>query len=220
MAVTSFADLRSDMVAQQIERRGVSDARLLEALRSVPRHRFVPEELQSMAYDDCPLAIGSGQTISQPYIVALMTQLLHLQGEENVLEIGTGSGYQAAVLSRLAQTVHTVERFEALASRARQILNVLHCENVSVHTQDGSLGWPQAAPYQAILVTAAAPGPPPPLLAQLNDGGRLVLPVGGRAGQTLQVWQRCGDTYENEDIIDVQFVPLRGAHGWSEGHWN
>jgi protein-L-isoaspartate(D-aspartate) O-methyltransferase len=220
MAVDSFAALRDKMVTEQIERRGVSDPRLLEALRTVMRHMFVPDDLQSMAYDDCPLAIGSGQTISQPYIVALMTHLLHLQGTENVLEIGTGSGYQAAVLSRLARTVHTVERFAPLASRARQTLHALHYDNVVVHTHDGSLGWPEAAPYQGILVTAAAPSPPPPLLAQLAEGGRLVLPVGGRAGQTLQVWQRHGDDYEDVDIIYVQFVPLRGAHGWSQTHWN
>ena len=214
-----FAGLRAEMVAQQIERRGVTDPRLLDAMRTVPRHMFVPEDLQSMAYDDCPLAIGNGQTISQPYIVALMTQLLRLQGEENVLEIGTGSGYQAAILSRLAKSVHTVERFASLASRARRVLSSLQYENVFVHTQDGSLGMPEAAPYQSILVTAAAPSPPPPLLEQLAENGRLVLPVGGRGGQILQVWQRRGDTYEDEDILYVQFVPLRGLHGWNEVNW-
>ena len=214
-----FAGLRAEMVAQQIERRGVTDPRLLDAMRTVPRHMFVPEDLQSMAYDDCPLAIGNGQTISQPYIVALMTQLLRLQGEENVLEIGTGSGYQAAILSRLAKSIHTVERFASLASRARRVLSSLHYENVFVHTQDGSLGMPEAAPYQSILVTAAAPSPPPPLLEQLAENGRLVLPVGGRGGQILQVWQRRGDTYEDEDILYVQFVPLRGLHGWNEVNW-
>ena len=220
MAVDPYAALRAQMVAQQIERRGVTDPRLLEAMRTIPRHEFVPDDQRPMAYDDCPLAIGSGQTISQPYIVALMTQLLHLQGEENVLEIGTGSGYQAAVLSRLAKTVHSVERFTPLASRARRVLAALHCDNVFVHTQDGSFGWLEAAPYHNILVTAAAPSPPPPLLEQLAENGRLVLPVGGRGGQILQVWQRHGDTYDNEDIIYVQFVPLRGAHGWNEVHWN
>jgi protein-L-isoaspartate(D-aspartate) O-methyltransferase len=220
MAVDRFAAQRAEMVKLQIEQRGVTDPRLLEAMRTVPRHEFIPDDQRDMAYDDCPLAIGSGQTISQPYIVALMTQLLHLRGEETVLEIGTGSGYQAAVLSRLAHYVHTVERFAPLASRAQRVLNTLYFKNVSVHTGDGSLGWPDAAPYQAILVTAAAPAPPPPLLDQLADGGRLVLPVGGRGGQTLQVWQRDKDTYDHEDIIYVAFVPLRGAHGWNEIHWD
>jgi protein-L-isoaspartate(D-aspartate) O-methyltransferase len=220
MAVGPFAVQRAEMVASQIEHRGVTDPRLLEAMRTVPRHEFVPDELRSMAYEDCPLAIGNGQTISQPYIVALMTQLLHLEGEENVLEIGTGSGYQAAVLSCLARTVHTVERFAPLASRAQRVLSALRCNNVFVHTGDGSLGWPETAPYQGILVTAAAPIPPPPLFVQLADGGRLVLPVGGRGGQILQVWQRQGETYDHEDIIYVAFVPLRGAHGWTEVHWD
>ena len=220
MAVDPFAAQRAEMVTRQIEQRGVTDPRLLEAMRSVPRHVFVPEDQRFMAYDDCPLAIGSGQTISQPYIVALMTNLLHLQGEENVLEIGTGSGYQAAVLSHLARFVHTVERFAALAVGARRLLKALHCKNVSVRTGDGTLGWPAAAPYQSILVTAAAPAPPPPLLAQLADGGRLVLPVGGRGGQILQVWQRQGDAYSHEDVSYVSFVPLRGAHGWNEVNWD
>lgn len=220
MGIDPFVNLRAEMVAQQIERRGITELRLLEVMRTVPRHLFVPEDLISMAYDDCPLSIGSGQTISQPYIVALMTQLLHLQGDEIVLEIGTGSGYQAAVLSRLAHSVHTIERFSTLASRARQVLDTLLFENVVVHTQDGSLGWPEAAPYQGILVTAAAPAPPPPLLEQLADGGRLVLPVGGRGGQVLQVWQRCGDNFDHEDNIYVAFVPLRGAHGWNEVYWD
>jgi protein-L-isoaspartate(D-aspartate) O-methyltransferase len=220
MAIDTFGFERAQMVAHQIERRGVTDPRLLEALRTVPRHKFVPDDLQTMAYADYPLAIGSGQTISQPYIVALMTELLHLKGDENVLEIGTGSGYQAAVLSRLARSVHSVERFESLAARARQVLNALNCDNVSVHTADGSLGWPANAPYQGILVTAAAPGAPPPLLAQLADGGRLVLPVGGRGGQSLQVWQRQGETFDSEDVLYVAFVPLRGAHGWNEASWD
>ncbi len=220
MAVDPFAAQRDEMVTQQIEQRGVTDPRLLDAMRAVPRHEFVPTDQRSMAYTDGPLAIGSGQTISQPYIVALMTQLLQLQGSENVLEIGTGSGYQAAVLSRLALFVHSVERYVPLATGARRVLRALRCKNVSVHTGDGSLGWPAAAPYQNILVTAAAPAPPPPLLEQLADGGRLVLPVGGRGGQVLQVWQRHGDAYDHEDISYVAFVPLRGAHGWNEVHWN
>ena len=207
------------MVAHQIEQRGLRDPRLLAALRSVPRHLFVPENQRGMAYDDYPLAIGSGQTISQPYIVALMTDLLQLRGQENVLEIGTGSGYQAAILACLAGCVVTIERYEFLALRARQVLAELGYLNIQVHTGDGALGWPAAAPFQGILVTAAAPSPPAPLLEQLADGGRLVIPVGGRSGQTLQVWQRQGTEFEHEDILPVAFVPLRGKHGWDLQAW-
>jgi len=211
-----FTHRRAEMVARQIEERGLCDARLLEVLRTVPRHCFVPEKLRSMAYDDNPLPIGNGQTISQPYIVALMTNLLHLTGTETVLEIGTGSGYQAAVLARLAAKVHTIERHSDLAERAAAVLAGLGLQNVTVHCEDGSLGWPDAAPYEGILVTAAAPAPPAPLLSQLAEHGRLVIPIGGRAGLVLQVWQRIGPAFEMEDIISVAFVPLRGSFGWSD----
>lgn len=214
-----YTALRTAMVAEQIERRGLHEARLLTAMRTVPRHRFVPPNMRAMAYEDGPLPIGNGQTISQPYIVALMTDLLQLNGTENVLEVGTGSGYQAAVLSHMARTVHTIERFSDLADRARQVLADLGYSNVHVHTGDGSLGWPEAAPYHGILVTAAAPVAPPPLLNQLAEGGRLVIPVGERDGQILQVWQRVGEHYESEDLILVTFVPLRGKHGWDEDRW-
>jgi protein-L-isoaspartate(D-aspartate) O-methyltransferase len=175
--------------------------------------------VQEHAYDDSPLPIGSGQTISQPYIVALMTSLVALQGDEIVLEIGTGSGYQAAVLACLAKTVHTIERHAALAGWAGSTLEDLAYKNVFVHLGDGSLGWPDAAPYQAIIVTAAAPRPPQPLLDQLDEGGRLVIPVGERRLQDLQVWQREGEHFTWETIIPVAFVPMRGEHGWKEDQW-
>ena len=157
-----YEAVRKLMVSEQIERRGIKNPRLLDVLRKVPRHRFVSAELEKKAYDDGPLPIGAGQTISQPFIVALMTSLLGLQGDENVLEIGTGSGYQAAILANLAKTVHTVERHAGLAEQARRVLAELGLANVFVHLADGSLGWPESAPYQAIIVTAAAPRPPQP----------------------------------------------------------
>ena len=214
-----FDEKRLEMVSAQIERRGLNEPRLLQALRSVPRHRFVPLDVQEHAYDDGPLPIGSGQTISQPYIVALMTSLAALKGDENVLEIGSGSGYQAAVLSCLAKSVHTIERHAALAGWSGSILEELGYKNVSVHLGDGSSGWPEAAPYQAILVTAAAPRPPQPLLDQLAEGGRLVIPIGERRLQDLQVWQREGGQFTWETIIPVAFVPLRGELGWKEDQW-
>jgi protein-L-isoaspartate(D-aspartate) O-methyltransferase len=211
---------REAMVREQIERRGIRDKRVLEALRSVPRHLFVPAEERRYAYHDGPLPIGEGQTISQPYIVAVMTELLELQGDENVLEIGTGSGYQAAVLGRLARTVHTVERYARLAQRAEETLRTLGVNNVFVHVGDGSLGWPANAPYHAIVVTAAAPVVPPALLDQLLPGGRLVIPIGGPEGQMLERWVRKADHLEREVLFAVAFVPLRGAAGWSEGEWS
>jgi protein-L-isoaspartate(D-aspartate) O-methyltransferase len=215
----NFEEKRLVMVASQIEHRGLTEPRLLRAFRSVPRHRFVPLNLQDQAYTDGPLPIGSGQTISQPYIVALMTSLAALTGEENVLEIGTGSGYQAAVLACLAKTVHTIERHAALVDWSSQTLEALGYQNVFVHQGDGSLGWPDAAPYQAILVTAASPAPPQPLLDQLAEGGRMVIPIGAPGVQELQVWQRSGAQFTMESIIPVAFVPLRGELGWKEDQW-
>ena len=215
-----FEKERRLMVSSQIERRGIHDARLLNAMRIVPRHLFVPKEKQSLAYEDFPLSIGHGQTISQPFIVALMTELLELSGTENVLEIGTGSGYQAALLSQLAATVHTIERHVELAQHAREVLQSMEVENVSVHQGDGSEGWPQAAPYDAIIVTAAAPRTPPPLLDQLAEGGRLVIPVGDRFMQDLQVWKRHGAEFSTRNNIPVAFVPLRGKYGWDEKEWH
>lgn len=215
----AFEAMRRQMVEEQLEERDIYDRRVLDAMLAVPRHAFVPPEHRYLAYADGPLPIGEGQTISQPYIVALMTQLLHLKGGEKVLEIGTGSGYQAAVLAYLAQEVHTVERYEELAGRATRILSDLGITNVYIHIGDGSLGWPPNAPYQAILVTAAAPHPPPPLLDQLADGGRMVIPVGGLSGQYLECWERQGGDYTHEAITPVAFVPLRGQYGWEDEQW-
>jgi protein-L-isoaspartate(D-aspartate) O-methyltransferase len=215
-----YTHQRIRMVENQIASRHIREPRLLETLRKVPRHRFVPPEYWHSAYSDGPLPVGQGQTISQPYIVALMTELLGLQGEENVLEVGTGSGYQAAVLAHLACTVHTIERHASLAERAEAVLRELGLGNVVVHVGDGSLGLPKYAPYQAILVTAAAPGVPQPLFDQLADGGRLVLPVGDRGWQMLERWTRFGEDFSKENITPVAFVPLRGEHGWKEDRWD
>ena len=213
---SSYTSQRQRMVSEQIIARGVHDPRVLDAMRQVPRHRFVPAEYADMAYSDGPLPIGQGQTISQPYIVALMSEMLELQGGETVLEVGTGSGYQAAVLAHLAKTVHTVERHAALSEQAGRILQELGLNNVAVHLGDGSLGLPEYAPFQGIMVTAAAPAVPQPLLDQLADGGRLVVPVGSHGGQMLERWRRLGNTFDQEYTLAVAFVPLRGAHGWKE----
>lgn len=217
---TSYGKDRQNMVEKQLATRDIRDQRVLEAMRIVPRHRFVPSEYRHMAYTDGPLPIGSGQTISQPYIVALMTQLLRLEGDEIVLEVGTGSGYQAAVLAYLAREVHSVERHAELAEHATQVLKALELTNVHVHVNDGSLGLPEFAPYQAVLVTAAAPNVPQTLLDQLDEGGCLVLPVGGRLGQYLERWERRGSKFTSEALVPVAFVPLRGRHGWQEGEWD
>lgn len=214
-----YANLRNYMVNEQIISRGVHDEPLLRAMRSVPRHLFVPEEYANIAYSDGPLPIGHGQTISQPYIVALMTELLELKGQENVLEVGTGSGYQAALLGHLTGQVHTIERHEALAENAERILMRLGYRNVMVHVGDGSLGLQKYAPFQAIMVTAAAPNVPQPLFDQLDEGGRLVLPEGGAGGQILDRWRKQEGKYTQEHIAPVAFVPLRGQHGWKEDNW-
>ncbi len=214
-----YANLRTRMVKEQIISRGIHDERLLDALNNLPRHWFVPEEYANAAYADNPLPIGRGQTISQPYIVALMTELLLLQGDENVLEVGTGSGFQAALLAYLAHHVHTIERHETLAEKAKQILLRLGLTNVSVHVGDGSLGLPEYAPYQAIMITAAAPRVPQPLSDQLDEGGRLVLPEGGAGGQMLDRWRKQDGVLVQEHIAPVAFVPLRGQHGWKENNW-
>jgi protein-L-isoaspartate(D-aspartate) O-methyltransferase len=215
----NYADLRRHMVSDQIVSRGVHDERLLDALNRVPRHWFVPEEYAHIAYTDGPLPIGNGQTISQPYIVALMTELLELKGDENVLEVGTGSGYQAALLGMLVKQVHTIERHEALAEKAERVLFTLGLNNVVIHVGDGTLGLPKYAPFQAIIITAAAPHVPQPLIDQLADGGRLVLPEGGAGGQMLDRWRKHGVDIKQEHITPVAFVPLRGQYGWKENTW-
>jgi protein-L-isoaspartate(D-aspartate) O-methyltransferase len=203
------------MVDEQVVGRGITDPRVQEAMRRVPRHLFVEEALRDRAYGDRPLPIGDGQTISQPFMVARMTALLGLAGAEKVLEIGTGSGYQAAVLAELAARVCTVERVPRLAERARQTLEALGYLNVWVRTANGTLGWPDESPFDRIIVTAGAPQVPPPLLLQLREGGRLVIPVGDEGSQVLQVVdKRDGRTRVTEDSGCV-FVKLIGKYAWS-----
>lgn len=202
------------MVEEQLAARGVSDPRVLASMRRVPRHLFVDEALRDRAYGDHPLPIGEGQTISQPFMVGRMTELLKLAGREKVLEIGTGCGYQAAVLAELASRVCTVERIPRLAARARQILEALGYANVWVRTANGTFGWPDEAPFDRILVAAGAPSVPPPLLEQLAEGGRMVMPVGGADCQRLQIIERTGgDTRITEDSGCV-FVKLIGKYAW------
>jgi protein-L-isoaspartate(D-aspartate) O-methyltransferase len=214
-----FTGQREYMVRDQIERRGIHDPLVLAAMRSVPRHLFVPPDQRHWAYSDGALRIEMGQTISQPYIVALMTELMELQGGESVLEVGTGSGYQAAILAQIAKQVHSIERHAPLAESARQTLASVGVTNVEVHVGDGTLGLPSHAPFEAIMVTAAAPKASQPLLDQLDEGGRLVIPVGGKYSQTLQVWRREGTKYKNKAITAVAFVPLLGEEGWDEKDW-
>ena len=215
-----FDQKRFEMVARQIEGRGLTEARLVKAMQTVPRHAFVPEDLWDEAYEDRPLPIGNGQTISQPYIVALMTHLLHLKGSEKVLEIGTGSGYQAAILSILVRQVLTVEYDPYLAAHAIKTLQEQGYLNVTIRTGDGSGGWPEFGPYEGILVTAASPQVPQPLLQQLSPDGQLVIPVGGRAGQRLQVWWPTETGFDYDEVAPVAFVPLRGTWGWNENEWS
>jgi protein-L-isoaspartate(D-aspartate) O-methyltransferase len=209
-----FEAARRDMVARQIRDRGISSPRVLDALACVPRHLFIPPGRAPEAYADEPLPIGEGQTISQPFMVAAMAEALSLEGHERVLEIGAGSGYQAAVLSLLAREVTAVEVLPGLASSARERLMRLGYTNVRVEEGDGSLGWPPAAPYDAILVTAGAPSVPPPLLAQLVESGRLVIPVGGSEQQDLLRIVKAGGETSHERLYACRFVPLVGRHGW------
>jgi protein-L-isoaspartate(D-aspartate) O-methyltransferase len=207
---------RQYMVDRQIRARGVTDARVLAAMADVPREAFVSPELAELAYDDRPLPIESGQTISQPYIVALMTEALRLRGDETVLEIGTGSGYAAAVLSRVVKQVYTIERHAELAEIARDRLAALGYRNVDVRCGDGTLGWPERAPFDAIVVTAAGPSLPAALLAQLARGGRLVMPVGSsRVQELVRVTRDARGDLHRDNLGAVQFVPLIGEHGWS-----
>ena len=212
-----FLGQREHMVRYQIEGRGIETPNVLAAMRAVPRHLFVPAEQQEFAYSDGAMRIGHGQTISQPYIVALMTDLLQLKGDEKVLEVGTGSGYQAAVLAHIAKEVHSIERHAALSEAACVVFEELNIVNAYLHVGDGTLGLPDHAPFQGIMVTAAAPGVPKSLLDQLEQGGRLVLPVGRRFSQVLEVWQRVGAKYEKKTLTAVAFVPLIGEEGWPEG---
>jgi len=207
---------RQRMVDEQIASRGIKDVLVLHAMNKVPRHRFVEEALQGQAYNDYPLPIGEKQTISQPYMVALMTEALELKGDERVLEIGTGSGYQAAILAELAEWVYSVERIRSLANRARKLFDELDIYNVEIKVSDGTQGWKEKAPFQAITVTAGAPEIPHPLLDQLDLGGRLVVPIGDAFSQTLVRVIRTNEGFKREDMGGCHFVKLIGEYGWQE----
>lgn len=212
----NFKKARDRMVETQIVDRGIRDPRILEAMRKVPRHMFVDEALKEQAYSDHPLPIGDKQTISQPYIVALMTESLELEGHEKVLEIGTGSGYQAAVLAELADRVFTVERFPGLAFRANQNFQKLGYRNIIVRVADGTLGWPDEAPFDAIVVTAGTPRIPQPLVDQLGPEGRMVIPVGDRVTQELYLVERVPDGVRKTALGGVRFVDLVGKWAWDD----
>jgi protein-L-isoaspartate(D-aspartate) O-methyltransferase len=206
-----YSGARDEMVRQQIEARGVTDARVLRAMSEVPRHEFVPEDYGALAYDDRPLPIGLGQTISQPYVVALMTALLAPEADDRILEVGTGSGYQAAVAAELVREVYSIELLPELAESASERLRRLGIDNVHVRTGDGYLGWPEHAPFDGILVTAGADHVPPPLVEQLAVGARMVIPVGDpEEDQVLRLIEKRPDgTIDTRDIVPVRFVPLR-----------
>ncbi len=217
MTADPFAEVRERMVDQQIRIRGVVDPRVLAAVRQVPRHLFIPQHLWEQAYNDYPLPIGADQTISQPYIVALMTEILELKETDRVLELGTGSGYQAAILAELAAEVYSIDRMGDLANRARQVLDSLGYTNVQIRVGDGTLGWPEAAPFEGIIVTAGAPKVPRPLTEQLALGGRLVIPVGDMFSQTLTCVRKTEAGLKFEYHGGCRFVRLIGKYGWPEG---
>lgn len=216
-AVLTMEAQRSHMVADQLRRRDITDPLVIEAFSHIPREAFVPAHLREHAYDDAPLPIGNGQTISQPYVVAMTVQSLRLRGNERVLEIGAGSGYAAAILGAICREVDTVERIEELAHTAAARLAQLGFANVHVHHADGTLGWPPNAPYEAIAVAAGAPRPPRSLLEQLAVGGRLVIPHGLAEYQRLvRITRQSSTSFIEEDLGDVRFVPLVGAEGWPD----
>ncbi|PLX80787.1 MAG: protein-L-isoaspartate O-methyltransferase [Desulfuromonas sp.] len=203
------------MVDEQVAARGIRDPRVLSAMLKVPRHKFVPEALASQAYTDYPLPIGEGQTISQPYMVGLMSEALMLAGEETVLEVGTGSGYQAAVLALIADRVFSLERIPELARQARRVLDANGYSKVNIRLTDGTYGWQEMGPFDGILVTAGAPQIPQNYLDQLAVGGRLVIPVGDRISQSLKrVTRTTSDQFQEETLVGCRFVPLIGNHGW------
>ncbi len=212
-----FRRMREKMVRTQIEARGIHDQRVLEVMRKVPRHLFIGEALRDQAYGDFPLPIGEGQTISQPYIVAEMTQALELSKDDRVLEIGTGSGYQTAILAELAYRIYTIERVRELFVRARKLLDELGYHNVVARCSDGTLGWRDESPFEAIIVTAGAPEVPEKLLEQLTSGGRLIIPVGNRFSQTLLKIRKDEDGIHKIDLGGCRFVKLIGEHGWEAG---
>lgn len=214
--MTDYSISRRRMVEQQIVARGITDQRVIEVMKTVPRHLFVEPGLQSHAYSDSSLPIGEKQTISQPFMVAAMSAALELQGHERVLEIGTGSGYQTAILAQLAKRVYSIERISTLASRARKVLDQLRLCNINIKIGDGTLGWKDQAPFDAILVAAGSPDVPAEYLAQLCIGGRLVMPVGDRDQQILiRVVRKAENSYERHQLMGCRFVPLIGEQGWA-----
>jgi protein-L-isoaspartate(D-aspartate) O-methyltransferase len=219
MTEDQFEAERQRMVERQIAARGVSDPRILAAMKKVPRHRFIPSHLWDQAYGDYPLPIGEDQTISQPYIVALMTEMLELQETDKVLEIGTGSGYQAAILAELAAQVFTIDRVAMLLAIAERILNEMGYANIKTLVGDGTLGWSEEMPFDAIIVTAGAPQVPRPLTEQLSLGGRLVIPVGDTWSQTLTRVRKTKDGLKFEYHGGCRFVRLIGKYGWEESTW-
>ena len=216
MKKDGYARLRKKMVETQLLPRGIKDPKVLKAMETVERHLFIDEALVSQAYSDFPLPIGEGQTISQPFMVAYMTEALKLGGDEKVLEIGTGSGYQSAVLSLICRRVFSIERVHALAIRARKLLDGLHYSNVIIKIDDGTLGWKDEAPFDAIIVTAASPDVPKAYLEQLSEGGRLVIPVGEEFVQELVRVTKRNGRFAREDLGGCRFVKLVGKNGWQE----
>ncbi len=214
--IKSYAGQRRKMVEEQLVERGINDLRLLEVVSRVPRHLFVQESLQHRAYGDTPLPIGENQTISQPYIVGAMTEALDLKGEERVLEIGTGSGYQTAIIAELCRQVFTIERLNNLSRKAQNVLESLNYMSIVFKMFDGTYGWPDQAPFDAILITASAPEIPGSLVKQLGDGGRLVAPIGEADKQKLVVLTKNGDRVSRRDLGDCKFVPLIGKYGWPQ----
>ena len=215
MRMRNYHHQREKMVKTQLRKRGITDKRVLDVFTSVERHRFVEESLIGRAYDDSPLPIGKNQTISQPYIVALMSQALALKGDERVLEIGTGSGYQTLILANLVRQVFSIERHHDLARRARAIFESANVHNIAIRIGDGTIGWKDYAPYNGIIVTAASPQLPKSLFNQLCEGGRMVIPIGSEKKQTLYVFTRTGESHTKEALCPCSFVPLIGKEGWN-----
>ena len=215
MRMRNYRHQREKMVEVQLRKRGIKDERVLKVFEEVERHRFVEESLIDRAYDDSPLPIGKKQTISQPYIVALMSQALELKGDERVLEIGTGSGYQAYILSNLARQVFSIERHAELAQRARSIFESIDVHNIAIRIGDGTIGWKDYAPFDGIIVTAAAPKLRKPLFDQLWEGGKIAVPIGNEKKQTLYLFTKKGEDHSKEQLCPCTFVPLIGKEGWN-----
>ncbi len=211
-----FQTLRQRMVGEQLLARGIKNERVLDAFRKVERHKFIPEDLRPSGYSDFPVPIGESQTISQPYIVALMTELLDLSGNEKVLEIGTGSGYQTAILAELSKYVYSIERVEVLAQKAEEVISALNYTNVKIKVGDGTLGWPQESPFDRIIITAASPRVPLPLTEQLNDGGKLILPLGESFSQVLTLIEKRNNQFITTEICGCVFVPLVGKYAFKK----